>query len=65
MRIKDACHTPDLVAVSVQSGSEVLLGVVESEPGPLAEVRTLAGGLEVQPGLREELVGRRGVLEGR
>ena len=38
--------------------------MVEDEPGPLAEIRALARGLEVQPGLREELVGRGRVGEG-
>lgn len=37
--------------------------MVESEPRPLAEVRALAGGLEVQPRLRVELVRRARVLD--
>ena len=40
MRIDHTRHAPDLIAVSVQDGFEVLLRVVEDEPGALAEVRT-------------------------
>ena len=64
MRVKHAGHAPDLIAVPVQHGFEIFLRVVEDEPGALAEVGSLAGGLEVQPGLRKVLVGRGGVGEG-
>ena len=56
---------PDLVAVALQHRREVLLRVVPVEPRARAEVGALAGRLQVQPGLREEFVGRRGVLQGR
>lgn len=62
--IENTRDAPDLAAIPVQDGREVLLWVVEDEPSSLAKVRALAGGLEMQPGLREELFGRRGVLEG-
>ena len=40
MRIDHARHAPDLIPVPIQDRLEVLLRVVEDEPGALAEVRT-------------------------
>lgn len=63
MRLDHAHDAPNLVSVTVQHGGQVLLRVVESEPSPLAEIGSLAGCLEMQPGLRVELVGRARVLD--
>ena len=63
MRLDHAHDAPNLVSVTVQHGGQVLLRVVESEPSPLAEVGSLAGCLEMQPGLRVELVRRARVLD--
>ena len=48
--INDARNALDLVGVAVDGGLDVLLWVEEGEPGFLAKVGALSGGLEVQPG---------------
>lgn len=63
LRLDHASNPPNLSAIPVENRLRLLFSV-EREPSPLAEVRALARGLEVQPGLSEELVGRGGVGEG-
>lgn len=41
--VDDAEDAADLIAVAIEAASQVLLGVVEDEPGALAEVGALAG----------------------
>lgn len=59
MVVHNANNPLDLVRVPIQHTRQVLFGVVQDEPGALAEVGTLAGGLEVQP-LVLKVLGRGG-----